>query len=219
MALSRRVLHVLALVGVVLPGTPAVGEPCGSAAACLQVIEEARRDTRTVTAHFEQVKHLRLLEEPLVSRGRFAFKRPDRALWRIDDPERIEVLVRGNEVYLPARSGGSHRALVEGPAGTMFGHIGAVLTGSLDLLKRSFEATARDDGETIEITLVPRRQSWKQTFRKIRVRFTRPFALVHEVKIEDGFGDHLVFTFDDVRRNVELSDAMFEPGELRRLGE
>jgi outer membrane lipoprotein-sorting protein len=194
----------------------APGGRCASTAACLQAIEAAQRDTRTLTADFVQVKHVSLLDEPLVSTGRFTFKRPDKILLKIEKPQPATVLINGSKVEIPGVPASERQAVAMAPIATMLAQLGAIFSGSTQSLQEGFETTARpadQDASTILVTLVPRRPAWKQLFHKIDLSFGGPQLMVQQIGLEDSFGDHLEITMHNVQRNIELPDSMFSISE------
>lgn len=183
---------------------------CASTEACLQAIATAQQGTRTVSAEFVQVKHVTLLDEPLVSSGHFLFKRPDRILLQIETPLAATVVIKGRDVHIPNLPERDRQAMAMAPVATMFTQLGAIFTGAVEGLQDSFEVTARPDDTGIAVTLRPRRPDWQRMYRSIELRFAGPELSTQQIRLEDALGDHLDITMRNVRRNVELPDTMFD---------
>lgn len=212
----HRMRQWMAALGLLVFLFPAVvAARCDSSADCLHLIEAAQKDTRTITASFTQSKQLTLLEEPLVSTGRFVFKRPDRILWAIDKPQPTSVIVNGSEVSVPDLPESERRALAAAPMVQMLRELGGVFTGAMEQVQEAFEVDARQEGPAIDVKLVPRRAADKKLFRTIEVQFVGPDLLVKEIRLEDGLGDRLRVTFDHVRRNADVADSTFEASVSR----
>ncbi len=188
----------------------AAGAACTSTADCLRVIEQAQRDTRTVTAAFTQVKHVSLLDEPIVSSGRFVFKRPDRVLLKIEKPQAATVIITGRDIHIPNLPERERQALAMVPAGAMSAQLGAIFTGSTQALQEGFEVTARDTGTSIEVKLLPRQAATQQMFREIDLGFSGAELFATQIRLADALGDSLEITLHDVRRNVEVPDSTFD---------
>ena len=197
-------------VALVVANNDALWAVCASTETCLHEIEQAQQDTRTITAHFVQVKHLSLLDEPLTSTGRFVFKRPDRVLLEIEQPQPARVVIKGQDVQIPNLSERDRQALAMAPMGAMFTQLSAIFTGAPQALRSNFDVDAREDEGTIHITLVPRREARQRMFRQIDLRFARPELLAREIRLEDAFGDHLEITLRDAQRNTEVPDSTFD---------
>src|SRR5260221_5677279 len=93
---------------------------CDSTDACLKAVEAAQAETRTISAHFTQTKHLSLLEEPLVATGRFLFKRPDRMRLDIELPRPATILINGRDIHIPGMSESDQQQLAITPMAAMF---------------------------------------------------------------------------------------------------
>lgn len=185
---------------------------CDTTEACLREIETARSGVVTMTARFVQTKHLSLMTEPLVASGHFAFERPDRILWAIEKPRPVRIVVRGGEVIIPGLAAEDRRALESAPLAAVGRQLAALFAGPLENLQRDCELDARGDGKEIRLRLEPRRESWRDVFRSMEVRFRRPDLVIDRIRMEDALGDHLEIVLKDVQCNVELPSSTFESG-------
>src|SRR6185369_9494720 len=120
-----------------------------------QEIDAAQGNTQTLRARFTQTKHLALLDEPLVSTGRFAFKRPDRMRLEIESPRPATIVINGRQVSIPGLSEGDQKQLAMTPMTAMFTELGAMFGGSAAALQHHFQVSAKPVDGAIEVTLVP----------------------------------------------------------------
>ncbi len=208
------VVHGLAWALALLLPAAGAAAACASTPACLQVIEAAQRDTRTITADFVQVKHISLLDEPLTSTGRFVFKRPDRIRLQIDKPQPALIVINGHDVQMPNLPERERKALAMAPVATMFQQLGAIFTGNTQALQEGFEvsaaAVAGADPPAIAVDLQPRLAAWQQMFRTIHIRFAGAHWMAQEIRLENGLGDRLEISLRNVQRNTDVPDAIFE---------
>lgn len=184
---------------------------CASTDSCLQAVAAAQRDTRTIEADFVQVKHVGLLAEPVVSNGRFAFKQPDRVRLDVESPDVATILIDGRNVRMPGLTEQQQKAMGAAPIGAMFGQLAKIFGGDIEELRKDFEVTAGADGAGVHVRLVPRRDDWKKAFRSIDLRFSDNLTHLETLRLDDDLGDSLEVTLRNVRRNRELSDALFRP--------
>jgi outer membrane lipoprotein carrier protein len=211
---SRRFRGALALSLTLLLAPPSVAlADCRSTPECLALLDEARKDLRTLEADFTQVKRLSLLNEPIESSGRFVFKGPDRLLLQVDRPAPTRILIRGGEIDIRGLPESERRALQGSPLAGTFASIGALFTGSLRQLEESFALQARRSGDGIEVELRPRQDRGTHVLRSMRLRFGGRNLLIEEIHIEESLGDSLTITLDNVRRNTGVSDTLFQSGE------
>jgi len=201
-----------ALIGVpfllLLLASPARAA-CDSTESCLRAIDAAQRETHTVSARFTQTKHLSLLDEPLVSTGRFAFKRPDRMRLEIETPRPVVVVINGRQVSIPGLSAGDQQQLSLTPMTAMFTELGAMFGGSAATLGNHFEISATPADGAIEVTLRPTVPDWQRLFRTIVLRFAGPDLLISWMRLDDALGDSLDIAMSDVQRNQDVPDSQF----------
>jgi outer membrane lipoprotein-sorting protein len=198
-----------AAVLLCLLATAAQAAPCDSTAACLEVLKAAQASTQTVDARFVQTKHLSLLDEPLVSTGRFRFRRPDHVRLDVETPQPSTILIAGRSVTIPGLAASEQRALADSPMAAMFTELGAVFAGNLDRAPAHFTVEARGAGDAIEVSLTPTAPDYQRLFRTIALRFAGPQTIIESMRLDDALGDRLDVELRDVRRNVDLPDAVF----------
>lgn len=183
--------------------------PCATTEACLQQIETAQQATETLSARFTQTKHMSLLSEPLVATGRFAFKRPDRILWEIEQPDKATVIINGGQLVIPGLAEKERQALATLPVATALSQIGALFTGDVQALRDTFDATASADSDAIQVHLVPREQAAQGMFSRIDLAFAAPRLTLRSIRLENRLGDRVEVALDDVVVNAALPDALF----------
>jgi outer membrane lipoprotein-sorting protein len=182
---------------------------CNSTDACLAAIDAAQSGTRAISARFVQTKHLSLLDEPLVSTGRFVFKRPDRMRLEIESPQPAVILINGRDVRIPGMSDAERQQLALTPMAAMFTELGAMFGGSATALRQHFQVDAQSADGAIDVTLTPTLPDWQRMFRTIRLRFTEPTLLLGSMQLDDALGDRLEIVMRDVQRNPDVPDALF----------
>lgn len=189
--------------------TPGADPPCASTEACLARLAAAQASTTAIDARFVQTKHVSLLDEPLVSTGRFRFRRPDRVRLDIETPHPSTILIAGRSITIPGLDATEQRAIAGSPMAAMFTELGAVFAGTLDRAPAHFAVTARGEGDAIIVTLTPTAADYQRLFRSIEIRFGGPVIMVQSMRLDDALGDSLEVALRDVRRNPDLPDAVF----------
>ena len=204
----KRLRH-WSLFALALVQTAAAHAVCDSTDSCLKAIEAAQAETRTVRARFTQTKHLSLLDEPLVSTGRFVFKRPDRMRLEIESPRAATILINGRQISLPGISERDQQQLSMTPMAAMFTELGAMFGGSTAAFGRNFQVAATPVEGAVEVTLTPTLPAWQRLFRTIQLRFAGPDLVISAMRLDDALGDRLDIVMSDVQRNQDVPDSMF----------
>jgi outer membrane lipoprotein-sorting protein len=193
---------------VLLAAVPARAA-CDSTDSCLQAIDAAQADTSSISARFTQTKHLSLLDEPLVSTGRFMFRRPDRMRLDIASPRAATIVINGSQISIPGIPGRDTEQLAMTPMASMFSELGAMFGGSTTALRRHFQVAAAPADGAIEVTLTPTVRAWQRLFRTIQLRFAEPDLVLSSMRLDDALGDRLEIVMSDVQRNPDLPDSLF----------
>jgi len=206
-------LAIVLGVAVLMTRAAAAWAVCASTAACLQAIEESQRATRSLSAQVVQTKHLSLLAEPLVSRGRFAFKAPDQVLWQLDDPK-VTVRIDRQGVHLQDVPNAETEVAALAQFGEMMRDMSGMFTGSLARVQRTFDVVASGDAQAIHVRMTPRSEQWQRMLRSLELAFAMPDLIMHTIHIDEALGDSLDIVFSDVHRNDAAAEAMLAAGSV-----
>jgi hypothetical protein len=196
-----------ATVPFLLWAVTAAATRCDDPASCLQTIEERQRATQSLSARFVQTKRLSLMNEPLVSTGRFAFKQPDQMLWQIDDP-RVTVRIDEQGIHLPGLAHGEQADLA--PFSKVLREISGLFTGSWSSIQANFDVEVEPNEARVRVHLVPRSDEWRRLFRSMDLSFARPELMLQTIRLEEALGDSVEIVFSDVHRNDAVAAAAFE---------
>ncbi len=199
----------LTLVAVAAACRSAAAAPCAGTDACLQVIDASQHSTRTLSARFEQTKHLSLLAEPLVTSGEFAFRHPDQFMWRVTEPP-FTVRIDREGIHLPDHAGAKDELAALAPFSAMMRQLSGLFTGSLTAVRDTFEVTAAPDGDGVRVHLVPRESQLQHMFRSIDMSFVPPQWVVTTIHFEEALGDSLDIAFSDIHRNDVTANAALD---------
>lgn len=187
---------------------------CQTTPDCLGAIQEAHGDLSTLTASLVQTKHLSLLDDPLISTGRLAFKRPDHLLLEMESPRPLRIVMNGSRLVIPELGPEANAALESAPP-ALLSRLRAIFAGDISALDESFEIRASEDDAGITVELEPRDAQKFNAVPAMRLRFERPTLLLHTIRVTHALGDVLEIVLSDIRRNPVLPDLTFAVGDSR----
>ncbi len=179
---------------------------CRDTESCLHLVETKQAATEVMSARFEQSKQLSLMTEPLVSRGRFAFRRPDRVLWEVEEPK-LTIRIDGKGLHLPDLPGVKEEGAALAPFGQMLRDLSGLFTGSLAGLRRGFEVEAVAAAEGVDLRLRPKTEQWRRMFTAVSVSFRGAELTIASLRLQEALGDRLEIVFSDVHRNDAVAAA------------
>jgi len=175
-----------------------------------QKINEVASKMKTMECDFVQTKHLKMLSEKMVSRGKMYYRQPDMLRWEYQSPYSYVFILNGSKVLLKnsRRSDvvdvNRNKVFKEIARIMMNSVVGKSLTDEKDF-KVSMSTTA---GEWIA-TLLPQRKDMKQMFQKIVLHFNKQRAMVSTVELIEKKGDRTVIELKNVKSNEPLQKNLF----------
>jgi len=178
----------------------------------LQRLLAGQRAIRTMSADFVQEKHSTMLKEPLISKGRFLFKSPDRVLWDYDGEIIIASDGRNLTIYYPQLK----EAEVV-PIDRNFMKI--PLSFNLEELGRFFDLSLEAKKDFYTVSLTPREKG--ALFSEMIITLDSagvPLA----VEMHEKGGDRSIIRFRNQKVNGTIPDSTFvmdlpEDTVVRRL--
>jgi hypothetical protein len=173
---------------------------CATSTECLNQVADVQRRVRSLSARFVQTKHISLLTEPIETNGRFSFTHPDTILWKVEDPS-FEIRIEAGKVHLPPGEESSLPATWPALSG-LFASMSAMFTGDMNKVLRTFDVEAHASDDAIVVDMAPKTSGEYRLVDSIRLTFTQPDLLLHDIHIEESVGDRLDIVFHDSKRTL-----------------
>jgi len=172
------------------------GAGCGTPEQCFARMVAAQRDVATIRARFRQTKYVAMLEEPLVSEGRFTFQRPDQVRWEMVTPEPLVVDISGSE--LRAGPPGEVAKVDAGPAVALFRDLAGIFTGAGDYAGNQRFTLGPGASGGNSFILTPRDPSVGRVIASIEIELDPASGGPRRVVIAEAGGDRTEITLFDV---------------------
>jgi outer membrane lipoprotein carrier protein len=207
------VLLAAAALAAGLSAAPRAGDrPDPTTAQILERFDRVQQETGSLVARFTEEKHLRLLAEPKVSRGRFYFNRPNQVRWEYDGPEsKVFVITESRYVaYFPAARRAEDVDIRKFVGKRLFRFLALGQTsGDLQAAYHIARAIDATSAGTHLLVLTPRRDRVRDRLAVLRIWVDGTTWLPRRIAYEEPDGDRTVLTFHDLRANVELAESRF----------
>jgi outer membrane lipoprotein-sorting protein len=172
-------------------------------------IHSAARDIRSVQAVFTQEKHLQILAQPLLSRGRLLFAAPDRLRWEYQAPLASVLLMDAGRIQRFVKTGDSwtEDASAALPAMSfVMQEIGRWMNGRFDE-NPDFDARLEPNGRII---LTPRQAALATVIQKIVLQLAETPGVIESVTVYEDDANFTRLHFKDVTVNQPIDPAMFK---------
>ncbi len=147
---------------------------------------------KSSSARFVETRHSSLLKEPLETRGRLVYRRPDRLEKQVRAPFEQSVTIEGERVVVAGKGNTPERsmALPPGPARALVESLRATLAGDLRTLERHFAVSVSGSAEGWAMTLLPRDAALGALVS--RVDFAGQGARVQRIEVLEAGGDRTI---------------------------
>jgi outer membrane lipoprotein-sorting protein len=173
-------------------------------------IREAASKTNTISSSFIQEKHLTMMEEVLVSNGRFFFRKENNVKWEYLSPISYAIIIRGNS-FIINNEGKINEFDTE--SNRLFKEINNMIIMAIkgDFVdKPEFEASFYEDDEFVLTVLRPNDEMLREMLTTIEIRFSKPSMDVVVVRFVEPGEDFTLIRFSDRKYNIEIDDAAFD---------
>lgn len=197
-----------ALIGLLLAGAAPL-RAAGPQDEVLARLARGAAGIETAQGRVRQEKRLEMFRDTVVSRGRFAYRRPDRLRWELTDP-----VVTGFAI-----SGGSGRrwhgltgkteafTLESDPMMRIVaGQILASVRADFSPLQKEYRISVASESP---VTLVLEPLVPNPFVERVTVTFSKGAEHVESVAVREKGGDQTTFSFTDVEVNRPLPDGTF----------
>jgi outer membrane lipoprotein-sorting protein len=175
----------------------------------LKRLEEKSQSIHSIESNFVQEKFLEIMEGPLLSSGKFYYKKEELIRWDQVLPSPYYFILNGDKVI---RFDGKTRKVIaaSNPQVAYFkDFILATVTGSM-FESEEFESIFSQSENEVDVVLTPRRKQMKKRINKILLRFAYDSTLLLELIIMEYDGDVTKIYFTNQQINSPIDDGLFK---------
>ncbi len=167
------------------------------------------KTTQTISSDFTQVKHMKMLNDKVVSKGKFYFKKEDKI--RIEYNTPFQYLLVMNRGQIMVKDGGKTSKINTRNSRTMQS-VNKIMMDCMQgtvLDNKDFSVKAYESKEQVLLTLTPVANGMKNLFSRIDVYIARKDNNVDKLIMHEEGGDYTDMNFSNKKLNASLSDALF----------
>lgn len=179
-------------------------------AAFKKEVQNQSAKTTSITADFEETKHVSVLKNASTSSGIFRFK-GDKLLWQYQAPKKSAMLFNGQNLKIKNEKG--KITSIDLNKNKRFKQLQQLMTGSYngDLFdEKSFEITYFKDGSSKSAVLKPKSKDMSKHIKEVVLTFKNDENTVSEIKITESSNDYSVIRLKNKKLNTSLSDNVFQ---------
>ena len=200
---------LLSLVSMLICASAAFAQSAADAKV-IQQINAVASKMRTMQCDFVQTKHMKMLNDKMVSHGKMYYQQSDKLRWEYTSPYTYTFVLNGSKVLL---SKGKRNDVINVNQSKFFKEIARIMMNSVvgkclsD--KKDFRTSIATTNAEWIATLVPQRKEMKQMFQKIVLHFNKSRKMVSTVELVEKKGDRTIIQLTNVKTNSSINAKVF----------
>lgn len=174
-----------------------------------QGVQQAAKTTTTISSDFTQEKELSILNDKIISSGKFYFKKERSLRWEYIHPFSYIIALRGELISI---SNEGEVKSFNTQSNRVFAEVNNILIGSVNgtlLDDNSFSAGYSQNRDHFIVTLTPLSPSLKENLEKIIIFFDKANFTVNQLEMVEPAGDFTRITFSKKQLNQPIPDEVF----------
>lgn len=175
-----------------------------------QQISRAAAQLRSMQCDFVQTKHVKMLNQNVVSTGKMYYQRSDKLRWEYVTPYKYSFILNGSKVKI---NGPRRSDVINVQRNKVFKEIANIMMSSVvgNCLTDtgSFNVSIAAGKTEWVATLLPQRKEMKQMFQNIKLYFNKQNSMVTKVELTEKNGDGTVIVLKNVKANVSIPANTF----------
>ena len=172
-------------------------------------IEEVAKNTNTIKSDFLQEKHMEFLEEKIVSRGKFFYKKDNKIRWEYTKPYNYLIVINGDKITIKDDEKENH---YDAKSSELFKKINNLIVSTVkgNILKNpDFAVTLYQNSKFYMVILVPKEKQMLDYLSKIEVYFYKSNYSVNRFVMYESATDYTSIVFINKKVNEKIPDSNF----------
>ena len=162
----------------------------------------------TIQSRFVQKKQLEFLDETIISRGSFFFKKDNQLRWAYEKPFEYVIVINSGKFLIKDGEQVSTFDIESNPA---FTEINRLIVGMVsgNINEEKFEMEAFENSSQYRVSLVPLDETMKEVISTMEIYFDKSDLAVAKVLMKESEKDYTVITFIDKKINEPIEESVF----------
>ena len=173
-------------------------------------LEESSRQIESIESNFEQVKHLDIFNDDVVSKGLFYYSATDKIALIYSAPVKYSMVINGD--ILKSTSNGKVNTIALGSNKMMKelqSMITACMTGNITTLGEDYQASYSEDSSSYRVVLTPLNAAIRAYIAGFSIYFDKKDMSVERLRIDEGTADYTEYRFLDRKFNTVIDSKLF----------
>ena len=176
----------------------------------IQKISKAAQSMTSMQCDFVQTKHMKLLNDNMVSYGKMYYQQNSKLRWEYTSPYTYTFILNDSKVLLKK---GNRNDVIDVNQNKMFKEIARMMMNSVVgkclTDKKDFKISVAETSEQYVATLLPQKKDMKQMFSKIILYVNKRQLSIAKVEMQEKKGDNTVIELKNIQLNKNINASVF----------
>lgn len=177
----------------------------------IDMIGKASSDMKTLECDFVQIKHLKILNDEMVSKGKMYYSQPDMLRWEYVSPYSYVFVLNDSKVLI---SNDGRTDIIDVNQNKVFKEIARLMMDSIvgNSLSdnTSFDISIDDTTKEWVATLLPLKKDMKQMWNRLVLHFDKGRRSVVKVEMHEKSGDYTEINLSNIVVNSSVDKSVFD---------
>ncbi|MCT4639905.1 MAG: outer membrane lipoprotein carrier protein LolA [Bacteroidales bacterium] len=177
--------------------------------AVLKRIAATAQKTTTISSSFKQEKYLDILDDKIISNGRFLFSQPRSLRWEYTDPFSYIIIIHNNKIVFKDEN---KTNTFDANSNEIFKHLNDLIINLVQgtlISDDKFGYKLFEGEKEYLITLKPKDENIKKLIPEIEMHFSKSDFQLRTLKMIEVTGDYTKIKFLDRKINTKLASNAF----------
>ncbi len=174
-------------------------------------LQSATSKTSTIACDFVQEKHISKMNQPVISKGKFWFKRPSSIRWEYTEPYSSLIILSKKKAYVKDQNNSKEYDM---ESSKMFQNLGEVMfsfiLGDVSAAEKNYKIDYKENNETYYVQLIPVNKTMSGTLTQIEMYFDKKDYTLTKITMYDSGSDFTSIWFKNKTINKEVSGELFK---------
>ena len=176
----------------------------------IQKISKAAQSMTSMQCDFVQTKHMKLLNDNMVSYGKMYYQQNSKLRWEYTSPYTYTFILNDSKVLLKK---GNRNDIIDVNQNKMFKEIARMMMNSVVgkclTDKKDFKFSVAETSEQYVATLLPQKKDMKQMFSKVILYVNKRQLSIAKVVMQEKKGDNTVIELKNIQLNKNINASVF----------
>jgi|SRR5688572_9446047 len=172
---------------------------------------EEGKKVSSISSHFVQEKNLSVLEEKIISEGKFWYKREKKVRLEYQKPFRYLMMMSGDQMVIRDEQ---KETRISTHSSKLFQQINRIMVDCVNgsiLENKDFTSRVYQNEKSYLLIMTPTSKTMKDFFETIQVSVDKKDWSVTGITLNEPGGDNTAIRFSDKVFNEKLNDSLFVP--------